>query len=463
MVPTGRREAVVEALEAEGVDYVLTEETSGREYTAVASFPLPTAAVEPVLERLREAGLERDAATVVVDAETVVSDRFDRLAADYETDEATGDDRIAREELAARAREMAPETRTFTVLAVVSAVVATAGLLLDSPAVVVGSMVIAPLLGPAMAAAVGTVVDDEALFRRGLTLQVGGGVVAVVAATLFAVTLRATGVVPTGAPEVFATSEVAERLRPDLLALPVALGAGVAGALSLSAGVSAALVGVMIAAALVPPTAVVGIGVAWGRPAAVAGAGLLVVVNYLSINATALGTLWYRGYRPDDQFGYETATGTGRRLAVLTVALAAATALLVGATVAGGGTAAVDTAAREETRSLLADRPGRLHGVDTRTAGVLVRHPATVTVTVAVPPDAPLPRIADPLADRLAGATARAFTDVPGVTPPAPTVRVEYVRTDTARRPSGLAVRSRPRLSPTRAGTAGRTRPSTPP
>ncbi|MEZ3116677.1 TIGR00341 family protein [Halobaculum sp. MBLA0147] len=433
MVPTGRREAVVDVLDEAGVDYVLSDETSGREYTAVVSFPLPTAAVEPILEDLREAGLERDAYTVVVDAETVVSDRFERLEAAYEPENGD-DDRIAREELATKAADMAPETRNFVVLAVVSAVVATAGLLLDSPAVVVGSMVIAPLLGPAIAASVGTVVDEDELFRRGVALQVAGGVVAVGSATLAAVVFRTTGVVSMTATEVFATGEVAERLTPDLLALPIAVGAGVAGALSLSSGVSAALVGVMIAAALVPPTAVVGIGLAWGRPAAVVGAGLLVVVNFLSINAAALGTLWYRGYRPESRFGFETSTATRRRLVVVGVALAATTALLAGATYAGGQTAGVETTAREETRRLLADQPGRLRTVAVHDAGVLVRYPDRVVVTVAVPLDATPPRIAVPVREAVRTAARDRFRDLPTYPggPDDVTVRVEFERVQRA-------------------------------
>ncbi|MFC6726575.1 DUF389 domain-containing protein, partial [Halobium palmae] len=157
MVPSGKRKAVVEVLDDEGIDYALTEETSGREYVALVSFPLPTSAVEPVLERLREAGIERDAYTVVMDAETVVSTRYDRLEEQY-AEETDDEDRIAREEIYAEALSLVPEYSTFVIMTVVSAVVATAGVLLDSPAVVVGSMVIAPLVGPAMAASVGTVV-----------------------------------------------------------------------------------------------------------------------------------------------------------------------------------------------------------------------------------------------------------------------------------------------------------------
>jgi uncharacterized hydrophobic protein (TIGR00341 family) len=436
MIPAGKQETVVSVLEDEGIDYVLSDETSGREYTAVASFPLPTGAVEPILERLREAGLERDAYTVVLNAETVVSDRFDRLLAEYESDEEKDEDRIAREELAARAEEMAPETFNYAVLAIISAVVATAGLLLDSPAVVVGSMVIAPLLGPAMATSVGTVVDDRELFRRGVRLQVLGGVLAMGSAAVFAGFLRETGIVPLSASEVFSMSEVTERLSPDLLALPIALGAGIAGALSLSAGVSAALVGVMIAAALVPPTAVVGIGIAWGRPEAVVGAGILVVVNYLSINMTALGTLWYRGYRPDGLFSFNTTESiTRRRMISLLVAVLAVSSVLAGVTFAGAQAEAFESTATAETVELLDGESGTLQQLHVTYEGVLFRHPTSVTVTVGISPDADPPQIAAELAARLAVAAKERFGGLPayperqteGVT-----VQVEFVTVEEA-------------------------------
>ncbi|MFB6193583.1 MAG: TIGR00341 family protein [Halobaculum sp.] len=433
MVPTGKREAVVKTLDDEGIDYVLSDETSGREYTAVVSFPLPTGAVEPVLEELREAGVERDAYTVVLDAETVVSDRFDALQERYAAE--NGDeDRIAREELASQADEMTPDRTNFLVLTVISVVVATAGLLLDSPAVVVGSMVIAPLLGPAIATSVGTVVDDGDLFRRGVRLQFLGGSVAVVAAAAFGALLRFGGVAPFAPSEVFAVGEVAERLSAGVLAVPVALGAGVAGALSLSAGVSAALVGVMIAAALVPPTAVVGIGIAWGRPRAVAGSAVLVVLNFLAINFTAVVTLWARGYRPDGLFVAEAGRTTRRRLAVLGVAVLLVSTVLGVATLAAADQRAVADAAREDARELLADAPGRLVAVAVESDGGLVARPTRVTVTVAVPSDTPLPRIAEPLAARLADETRATLPLPPSFRADRPLrVSVQFHTVETAR------------------------------
>ncbi|WP_318568389.1 TIGR00341 family protein [Salinigranum marinum] len=400
-VPAGKREAVTSTLDDDGVDYVLTDETSGREYTAVVSFPLPTAAVESVLDDLREAGLERDSFTVVVNAETVVSRRFEELQAEYEETAENGD-RISRDELTARAREMAPSLVTFVVMTLISTVVATAGVLVDSPAVVVGSMVIAPLIGPAMATSVGTVVDDEELFDRGVRLQVLGGVLAVAGAAVFAFAVRWSGIVPLTATEVFAIGEVRERLSPDVLSLAVALGAGVAGALSLSTGVSSALVGVMIAAALVPPTAVVGIGIAWGRPTAVVGSAVLVLVNFLAINLVALAVLWHQGYRPERWFKLDEArTATLKRIAVLAVGLVVLSAFLAGVTYSTYRTATFEEDARAAVAAELeaTDTELELLSMTVEYEDFPFRRPTRVVVTVGHPIDTEPP----PLADRLGG------------------------------------------------------------
>jgi uncharacterized hydrophobic protein (TIGR00341 family) len=427
MVPPGKREAVLRVLDDEGIDYVVTEETSNREYTASVSFPLPQAAVEPVLERIRDAGLDQEAYTVVLDAETVISRRFDDLVDRYEETEENGD-RIAREELAARARSLAPTWRTFVVMTAVSAVVATAGLLLDSPAVVVGSMVIAPLIGPAMATSTGSVVDDRDLLLRGVKLQVAGGVLAVLAAAGFAALLRTAHIVPLESSEVFAINEVRERLVPDVLSLVIALGAGAAGALSLSTGVSTALVGVMIAAALVPPTAVVGIGLAWGSPRTVSGAFVLVLVNFLSINFAALAVLWATGYRPTGWLRREEArTATLKRIGALGAALLVLSALLAGVTYSSYRTATFE----EETRVVVDDVVAEYAGLERLSLTVSYEEtfpfsrPERVTVTVGHPPGYGTPSLADRLADRI-----DPLADTPFRPDRPVTVEVRYVVVD---------------------------------
>jgi uncharacterized hydrophobic protein (TIGR00341 family) len=404
MIPAGKRAAVIRALDDEGVDYVVTDETSGRKYTAVATFPLPTAAVEPVLERLREAGIDERTYTVIVAAETVISRRFEALEAEYEDDAERGGDRISREELQAKADDLASGLGTYVLMTVISAVIATAGLLLDSPATVVGSMVIAPLIGPAMSAAIGTVVDDEEMFRRGARMQVIGVVVAVAAATLFAFALRTLAFVPPGL-DPLELAEVSERLAPNVLVLVVALGAGVAGIVSLMTGVSATLVGVMIAVALIPPAAAVGIGIAFQIPRLVLGAGVIVAVNVLSINLSALVMLWYEGYRPQRWFREDDARAALlKRVAVLVAAIAVLSVFLGGVTyesyVASTTESDIRTAVGDELETMDAglelleldvERGGTLPPLDTE----------RVVVTVGAPPGGGVGSLAETLDGRI--------------------------------------------------------------
>jgi uncharacterized hydrophobic protein (TIGR00341 family) len=433
-IPAGKREAVLRELDDEGIDYVLMEETSGREFTGIVSFPLPTTAVEPVLDRLRETGIDEDAYTIVVAAETVVSRRFDQLEERYEEEDT--DKRIAREELHARAEELVPTYGTYLVMTVVSAVVATAGLLLDSPAVVVGSMVIAPLIGPAMATAVGTVVDDRGMFREGIKLQAVGLAIAIVAAAAFAGLARVTNVIPPGT-DVLAISQVRGRLTPDFLSLAVALGAGVAGAVSLASGVSTAIVGVMIAAALVPPLGVIGIGLAWGLPGTVLGSSVLVLVNVLSINVTALAVLWYRGYRPDHWFKKDTARrATRKRVGALVAAILVLSLFLGVVTYDSYRTATFEQEVRGDVEGLL-DQPEyeQLSLQEVRFEyddPVPPREPTAVTVVVGQPPDAESATLAAPVDRRIDDALGT--LDVPGpIVDPGPVdVQVRYVEIESA-------------------------------
>ncbi len=353
-IPTGKRETILETLDDREIEYVVTDEEGPGEYTAVAYFPLPSPAVEPVLDELGSAGIEEDAYTVVVDAETVISRRFDTLRAQYETDDLAGD-RISRQELESEAEELTPSLEVYATMTIVSAVVATAGLLLDSPAVVVGSMVIAPLIGPALGASVGSVIDNEPLFHQSVRYQIIGVVLAIAAAAVFAYSVRVTNIVPPGL-DLAAVDEIAERLTPDLLSLAVALGAGVAGIVSITTGISVALVGVMIAAALIPPAAAAGIAIAWGEPSAAIGSTALVLVNVLSVNLAGLLTLWYAGYRPEGLFSIEpTEARVRKRVVGLVVVVLLFGAFLGAITFSSYVVASFEADATDEVEGVLTD------------------------------------------------------------------------------------------------------------
>ena len=403
-IPAGKRDTVIRVLDEEGVDYMLTDETSGREYTDIAYFPLPTNAVQPILDKLDDAGLSDDAHAVIIDAETDTSRRFEKLEKRYE--EENGDtEKIAREEIRTTASEMAPEFRTFVTMTVISAVVAAAGLLLDSPAVVVGSMVIAPLIGPAMETSVGTVLGDREMFRKGMKFQFLGGTLTIAAATVFAFAVRYGMLVPPGT-EITSISQISGRLTPDFLSLVVALGAGAAGALSIASGVSVALVGVMIAAALVPPAAAVGISVAWEQPMAAISSTVLVLVNILSINLSGLIVLWYMGYRPKNWFQQEeTRSALLKRTGVLLVGIALLSLFLGGVTYTSMQSANFQQETRDDARTVVENTPGdqlELLRVQFETTGT---PPFTsqqrVIVMVGRPPGTQYPDLAERLSRRI--------------------------------------------------------------
>ncbi|ADD03686.1 DUF389 family protein [Natrialba magadii ATCC 43099] len=346
------REPVLAVLDAEQIDYTVVPADETSEYESLVSFSLPKSAVDVVLDKLEKAGLDEDDHTVVVTAETVISRQFGALKERY-TGEILADARLARYELYAESEELVPAIPVYVTMTLMSAIVATAGLLLDSAAVVVGSMVIAPLIGPTLAASVGTVLNEHDLFWTGVVYQVLGISVAIGGAAVFAWISKSMFLVPPGI-EILEIDELSERVLPNLLSLVVAFGAGIAGVLSLSTGISVALVGVMIAAALIPPAAAAGIAIAWGVPNAVIGSLILVFVNLLGVNITGLFTLWAMGYRPR----VRSETGIARqlvrrRLVMFTIVILVLSTFLIGVTWASYESASLENAVTTEVEDVL--------------------------------------------------------------------------------------------------------------
>lgn len=309
IIPEGKKEDITGLLEEKSIDYVVTSETSQREYSDVLFFPIPTEGVEEILDDLREVGLEQNGFTVVTKAEAVVAEKFEELKQQYEKSDEVDATRVARQELKASAKKISPQPSTYYLLTIAAAVIAAAGILLDNTAIVVGSMVIAPLIGPAMASCVGTVIDDNEIFYHGVQKQILGTVVAIASSALFARVALSLLVSPD--LDLHSLGQVAQQLHPGILSLVVALGSGLAGALSLTSGINSALVGVMIAVALLPPAATVGVGIASASLPIAAGASTLLIVNVISINLAGTITLWLQGYKPGlwyEQKGAEQST-----------------------------------------------------------------------------------------------------------------------------------------------------------
>ncbi len=281
LIPKGKRESVLEVLDTEQIDYAVWDETGRRNFEALVQFPVPPIGVEPILDKLRRAGVSKDTYTIILSPETVISERIETLNKRYP------DNRISREELIARAEDLAPVISTYISFLVLSTIIATAGLLLNSAATIIGAMVIAPLMGLAISASVGTVIYGRKPVSRGVILQVGGLLLAVAVAWVIGLLVKDLYLLPPGF-DIRQVPQVVERTSPNFLSLFLALGSGMAGAISVVRSAGSALVGVAIAAALIPPAATSGLGLAWGLPGVALTSAVLVLVNMLAINVSAL-------------------------------------------------------------------------------------------------------------------------------------------------------------------------------
>ena len=144
---------------------------------------------------------------------------------------------------------------TYVVLLILSTLLATFGLYLNSAAVIIGAMVLAPLMNPIVSISMGLLRSDRTLFNESAKTIVIGILLALLASALIALLF----------PHKPVTEEMLGRLNPSLLDLAVAIISGIAAAYSKSfKEVAQSLAGVAIAVALVPPLAVAGIGL-WKR------------------------------------------------------------------------------------------------------------------------------------------------------------------------------------------------------
>jgi uncharacterized hydrophobic protein (TIGR00341 family) len=208
-----------------------------------------------------------------------------------ETDEAKEvppPQRVARAELLEQLSAGAEVGRVYLVTVVLSSIVASVGLVRDNIAVIIGAMVIAPLLTPNMALALAATLGDLKLARKALrTLGIG-----IALALLFAIALGMVLDFDPQTPQVLARTDVSVG---DVI---LALASGAAGALAFTAGVSAGLVGVMVAVALLPPLIVTGLYTGAGESALALRAVQLLAINVVSVNLAAILTFLWQGLRP---------------------------------------------------------------------------------------------------------------------------------------------------------------------
>jgi uncharacterized hydrophobic protein (TIGR00271 family) len=174
----------------------------------------------------------------------------------------------------------------YMIMNTLAAIVACYGLLENSSAVIIGAMIIAQLLGPITGSALAIMDGDRLLLRNALIAEVvGAACVVVIGYVIGRIHVQVT-----------VGSEIMSRTSPNIMDLIIALAGGAAGAYAtVSPRLSAGLVGVAIATALVPPLCSCGICLAHHLLPAGGGAFLLFLTNFVAIQTATALVFWLSG------------------------------------------------------------------------------------------------------------------------------------------------------------------------
>jgi uncharacterized hydrophobic protein (TIGR00341 family) len=225
-------------------------------------------------------------------------------------------DRLSRIELHSQVGNNAKLDAQYLWMVLFSSVVAAVGLVQGNVAVIVGAMVIAPLLGPNMALALATTLADTKLGIRAVKTGMSGVALAVALGVVCGWYFKVDPALP----------EIAMRTRINHLDLILALAAGGAGALATTSGIAGALVGVMVAVALLPPLLVAALLTGAGQWHGAVGAALLYSTNVAAVNLAAMTVFLSRGLTPRNWWDKSRAKRSATVFMILWVVILAALA-----------------------------------------------------------------------------------------------------------------------------------------
>jgi uncharacterized hydrophobic protein (TIGR00271 family) len=205
-------------------------------------------------------------------------------------------DQDRRDEIITYIRTAASPGFDYFFLVVLSGAIATLGLINDSPAVIIGAMLVAPLMSPILGVGLGSITADAKLARDSASALARGAVISIILSALLTLSNVYLPFVPS---LLDIPHEVLIRTQPTPNDLIIALAGGLAAAYSLAQPhLSAALPGVAIATALMPPLSTIGIGIALGRWEIAGGAALLFLTNAVTIAFAATLVFFLEGFGP---------------------------------------------------------------------------------------------------------------------------------------------------------------------
>jgi len=197
-------------------------------------------------------------------------------------------ERRSIEEIYQDIEDSASLSKTYLVLVILASIVAAIGILYNDVAIVIGSMVIAPLLNPNIALALSTTLAESNLAKKAILTSIIGYMIAFSIGVIFGMLMR----------DEANAYHVISRSNVTLMYILLALSAGITGSLSVTKGVPQALVGVMVAVTLLPPLVAGGLLAGSMQLYHALGAILLFMVNVVCINLAGVVTFLAQGITP---------------------------------------------------------------------------------------------------------------------------------------------------------------------
>jgi uncharacterized hydrophobic protein (TIGR00271 family) len=199
-------------------------------------------------------------------------------------------DAVIWEEVVDRTSEESTLSATFMAFMILAMLIASVGIFLNSPILIVGAMVVGPEFGPIAATCVGLVQRKGGLATRSLTALVVGFPVGIAVTILSTWLLKETGVTP--ATFTSEDHSLADSIaNPDFLAFFVAFCAGIAGMLSLTTAKSGALIGVLVSVTTIPAASNVAVALVYSDWASFRGSAQQLGINIAGIHVAGVLTL----------------------------------------------------------------------------------------------------------------------------------------------------------------------------
>ncbi|MFJ7266481.1 TIGR00341 family protein [Streptomyces sp. NPDC099050] len=280
--------------------------------------------------------------------------------------DASAADRMVTALFIERARRSPSSTR-FWVLLVLAAVIASAGVVGDSTATVIGAMIVAPLMTPILGSALALVLADRHQVVRCALLVLGGALTVVAIGMLMGWLISP--------PDAFASnSQVSSRISPRLIDLVAALATGTVGAFALvRSDVSDTLPGVAIAISLVPPLAVTGLLITTHRFHDASQSALLFATNVAAIVATGTAVFLAYGVRAGaGEAGIAVGALRGRTLAAVSAIVLLVAVPLTAGTISVARDRALAANARPVAERWAATGNWQIASVEARSGVVVV-------------------------------------------------------------------------------------------